>query len=151
MEPLSAILGRAQQRAQEKDLAYQGCLTPTEAYHVLQCAPLARLVDVRSRQELDMVGEIPGAVHIEWSFYPDWKPNPDFTAQLLMQVDRESLVMFICRSGIRSSDAAAIAAQAGFTESYNVLEGFEGVPEAGTGQRGKISGWKAAGLPWINK
>jgi rhodanese-related sulfurtransferase len=151
MESLSAILSRAQQRAQERGLAYEGCLTPTEAHQILLLAPAAKLVDVRSRQELDMVGRISEALHIEWSFYPDWKPNPDFVSQLLMQVDKESLVLFICRSGVRSSNAAASASQAGYAESYNVLEGFEGEAEATTGQRGKINGWKAAGLPWTNK
>ena len=151
METLSAILLRAQQRAQEKGLPYQGCLMPSEAHHLLQLAPAAKLVDVRSREELDLVGKISGAVHIEWSYYPDGKPNPNFVSQLLMQVDKESLTMFICRSGIRSSNAAATASQVGYAESYNVLEGFEGEVEATTGQRGKINGWKVAGLPWTNK
>src|ERR1039457_2808643 len=114
METLSAILARAQQRGKEKVLAYEGCLTPAEAYQVLQFAPTAKLVDVRSRQELDMVGKIPGAVHIEWSFYPDWKPNPDFVSQVDMQVDKEALVMFICRSGVRSDKAAVMAAKDGY-------------------------------------
>lgn len=151
METLSVILSRAQRRARSKGLTYEGCLTPAEAYQVLQFAPAAKLVDVRSRQELDLVGKIPGALHIEWSFYPDWEPNHDFASQLNMQVDKESLVMFICRSGVRSGNAAAIASQAGYPGSYNVLEGFEGDAEADTGQRGKINGWKVAGLPWINK
>jgi len=151
METLSTILARAQQRAKEKGLDYEGCLTPTEAYQVMQIAPAAKLVDVRSRQELDLVGKIPGSVHIEWSFYPDWKPNPDFVSQLGMQVDKEALVMFICRSGARSHNAAIAAAKASYSESYNVLEGFEGEAEAVTGHRGKIDGWKVAGLPWSNK
>ena len=124
-------------------------LTPEQASEVLQKAPNSKLVDVRSRQELDLVGRIPGAIHIEWSFYPDWKSNPDFVAQLKMQVDAESLVMFICRSGARSNHAANAAHAAGFTEAYNVLQGFEG--EADTNkQRGNINGWKKAGLPWSN-
>ena len=151
METLSTILARAQQRAKEKDAACEGCLTPAEAYQVMQLAPSAKLVDVRSRQELDLVGKIPDAVHIEWSFYPDWKPNPDFVSQLEMQLDKEALVMFICRSGVRSNTAAATAAKNGFSESYNVLEGFEGEAEIATDQRGKINGWKVAKLPWSNK
>lgn len=151
METLSTILARAQQRAKEKSLAYEGCLTPLETYQVMQLAPAAKLVDVRSRQELDLVGKIPNTMHIEWSFYPDWKPNPNFVSQLDMQVDKEALVMFICRSGARSNNAAIAAAKAGYGASYNVLEGFEGEAEAATSQRGEINGWKVAGLPWSNK
>lgn len=150
MGTLSEILGRAQARALEKDFPYAGSLTPAEAQMVLELAPSARLVDVRTRPELVLVGRVPGAAHIEWAFYPDMKPNPDFLAQLNMQVDKESLVMFLCRTGGRSHNAAAVAAQAGFTESYNILEGFEGETDHVANQRGNINGWRAAGLPWTN-
>ena len=147
---LSEILTLAQQRAKEMGLNYEGALTPSEAWQVMQLAPAAKLVDVRSRPELDLVGRIPQAAHIEWSFYPDWSPNPDFTAQLKMQIDPESLVMFICRSGARSNKAANAAHEAGYTEVYNVLEGFEGDPDHKKEQRGDVNGWRAAGLPWTN-
>jgi len=55
--------------------------------------------------------------------------------------------MFICRSGHRSHRAAALATEAGYPDCYNVLEGFEGDRDA-RGQRGKVGGWRAAGLPW---
>lgn len=147
---LSEILAHAQQRAKELGLNYEGALTPQEAWQVLELAPSAKLVDVRSRPELDLVGRIPQAAHIEWSFYPDWSPNPDFTAQLKMQIDPESLVMFICRSGARSNKAANAAHEAGYTEVYNILEGFEGDPDHKKEQRGGINGWRAADLPWTN-
>ncbi|HEY8355042.1 MAG TPA: rhodanese-like domain-containing protein [Methylophilaceae bacterium] len=150
METLNKILQVARQRAVERGLPYAGALTPVEAQQVLQKAPGARLVDVRSHAELDLVGRIPDAEHIEWAFYPGWKPNPDFISQLKMRVDPEALVMFICRSGARSNHAATAAAEAGYSEAYNVLEGFEGAADAGTGQRGKVNGWKAANLPWTN-
>ncbi|MDA0191310.1 MAG: rhodanese-like domain-containing protein, partial [Proteobacteria bacterium] len=53
----------------------------------------------------------------------------------------------LCRSGVRSHRAAALAMEAGYTECYNVLEGFEGDKDA-HGQRGKVGGWRLAGLPW---
>jgi rhodanese-related sulfurtransferase len=149
MESLSKTLEQAKQVALANGLPYAGAVTPQQAWEVLQAAPHAKLVDVRSSQELDLVGRIPGAIHIEWSYYPDWKPNPDFLTHLKMQVDNESLVMFICRSGGRSHNAAAAAQQAGYTESYNVLQGFEGEPNREK-QRGKSNGWKATSLPWSN-
>lgn len=149
MTVLSDILNMAQAQGRALGLAYAGALLPEQAWAVLQAVPAAKLVDVRSRPELDLVGRIPGAIHIEWSFYPDWKPNPDFEAQLKSQVDAESLVMFICRTGGRSNNAAMLARQLGYTEVYNVLQGFEGEANAEK-QRGTLNGWKAAGLPWSN-
>jgi rhodanese-related sulfurtransferase len=147
---LNEILARAQQRAKELGVSYEGALTPQEAWEVLQHAPAAKLVDVRSHAELDLVGRIPQAAHIEWAFYPDWNPNPDFAVQLKMQVDAESLVMFLCRTGARSNKAANAAHMAGYTEVYNILEGFEGDTSPQTKQRGGINGWQAAELPWTN-
>jgi rhodanese-related sulfurtransferase len=150
MGALNEILGRAQNRAREKNLPYAGSLLPFEAQQVLELVPTARLVDVRTQAELELVGKVPGAEHIEWAFYPGMKPNPDFLAQLTMRVDRESLIMFLCRTGGRSHQAATVAAQTGFSESYNILEGFEGDTDHVVGQRGNINGWRAAGLPWTN-
>jgi rhodanese-related sulfurtransferase len=148
METISSILERAQQRAQEMNLPYEGALYPAEALTLLQEAPGAKLVDVRSRAELDWVGRIPGAVEIEWQSYPGMRPNTDFLSYLSSQVDKESMVMFLCRSGGRSHQAAATAADSGYANCYNILEGFEGEKDA-SGHRGTRGGWKAAGLPWV--
>ncbi|THF61247.1 rhodanese-like domain-containing protein [Pseudothauera rhizosphaerae] len=147
MGTLSDLLGLAQQRAQDRKLPYQGALTPQEAWQVWQAAPGAKLVDVRTRAEWDWVGHIPGAVEIEWNTWPGAQPNPNFLTQLRQQVDPEALVLFVCRSGIRSDAAARAASGAGYNNCYNVLEGFEGDKDA-NGQRGKVGGWRHAGLPW---
>lgn len=148
MASISEILARAQERARAAGLPYEGALTPQEAWYLLQHAPHARLVDVRSRAEWDLVGTIPGAIQIEWQTYPGWQPNPYFLQQLRQAVDRESLVMFICRSGSRSHKAAEAATREGYLDCYNVLEGFEGDRDRLTQQR-TVNGWKKAGLPWV--
>lgn len=148
MDTIGSILERAQQRAQEMNLPYEGALYPAEALTLLQEAPGARLVDVRSRAELDWVGRIPGAVEIEWQSYPGMRSNSSFLSYLSSQVDKESMVMFLCRSGGRSHQAAATATESGYANCYNVLEGFEGDKDA-SGHRGTRGGWKAAGLPWV--
>jgi rhodanese-related sulfurtransferase len=150
MPTLTKILQKAKDRAQAKSLPYAGALTPKEAHEVLQLTTNAKLVDVRSRAELELVGRIPQAKHIEWAFYPGMVANQDFAAQLKMQVDKESVVIFMCRTGGRSHNAATLAAQLGFTEAYNMLEGFEGEATPETKQRCKINGWKMADLPWTN-
>ncbi len=148
MGKLKEIVTLAQQRAEALGLAYKGALTPQEAAELLHLAPGARLVDVRTRAEWDWVGRVPNAVEIEWNQYPGGVRNPNFMAELKRQVDPESLVMFLCRSGVRSDGAATLATQAGYGDCYNILEGFEGDKDA-NGQRGKIGGWRHAGLPWI--
>lgn len=147
MGKVTEILTAAQRRAKELNLPYEGALLPDEAYQIAQSAPGARLVDVRTRAELDWVGRIPGAVEIEWQGYPGMQRNPNFLAQLEQQVSKEALTMFICRSGGRSHAAAALATEAGYMDCYNVLEGFEGDKNT-DGQRNTVSGWRRAGLPW---
>jgi rhodanese-related sulfurtransferase len=147
MGKITEILNAAQQRAKEMKLPYEGALLPVEAHEIMQLTPNAKLVDVRTRAELDWVGQIPDAVSVEWAAYPGMKVNPHFVAQLEQQVDKEALVMFICRSGARSHTAAITATQAGYTDCYNVLEGFEGDKNADK-QRNTLNGWRASELPW---
>ncbi|WP_150429776.1 rhodanese-like domain-containing protein [Dechloromonas sp. CZR5] len=148
MGKLTEILTLAAERGRALERPYQGELTPTEAHALLQLAPGARLVDVRTRAEWDWVGRVPGAVEIEWNQYPGGVRNPNFVAELKRQVDPEALVLFLCRSGVRSIGAANAAAEVGYNNSYNILEGFEGDKDA-NGHRGNIGGWRKAGLPWI--
>ncbi len=147
MGKITDILGAAQQRGKNLHVAYEGALLPGEAYELMRSAPGAKLVDVRTRAELDWVGRIPGAVEIEWATYPGMQPNPHFLAELQQQVGKDALLMFICRSGHRSHNAAALATQAGYTDCYNILEGFEGDKDAEE-HRNARSGWRKAGLPW---
>lgn len=147
MGKITEILKVAQQRAKELNMPYEGVLTPKEAYEILQSAPGAKLVDVRTRAEQDWIGRVAQAVEIEWATYPGMKQNPNFLAALQQQVDKEALVLFLCRSGARSHHAAVAATQAGYADCYNILEGFEGDKSANN-QRNVLNGWRVAGLPW---
>ena len=148
MGSITEILNRAKLRANEMDLPYEGALLPTEALTFLQENSGARLVDVRSKAEWSWVGRIPGAVEIEWLVFPSMQANPDFLEHLSLQVPKESPVMFICRSGVRSNQAAIAALESGYVNCFNVLEGFEGDKDS-NGHCGVQGGWKAAGLPWV--
>jgi rhodanese-related sulfurtransferase len=140
-------LKNARQRAKEMGLPYEGALTPKEAHEVVQQGG-ATLVDVRTRAELDWVGRVPGAVEIELLAWPGSRPNADFVRQLEAAVpDKNTPLLFLCRSGGRSHNAAMLAMQSGYAETYNVLEGFEGDKDA-AGHRNTVGGWRAAGLPW---
>jgi rhodanese-related sulfurtransferase len=140
------ILENARNRAKQMGLPYEGAVTPQEA-HVLVRDGGAKLVDVRTRAELDYVGRIPGAVEVELLTYPGNRPNPNFVRDLEQKVGKDAPVLFICRSGGRSHNAAMMAMQAGYPETFNVLEGFEGDRDA-AGHRNTKGGWRHAGLPW---
>ncbi len=148
MGKLSETLALAAARGKALGLPYAGALTPAEAFAVLESAPGARLVDVRTRAELDWVGRIPGAVEVEWLRYPGMARNENFIQQLKQQVDAESTLFFLCRSGARSDQAARLATEAGFAACYNILEGFEGDKDANN-HRNTVGGWRRAGLPWV--
>jgi len=86
---------------------------------------------------------------IPWNDGPDWDINPHFVGQVKKAVGHSTNrpVVLICRSGNRSIDAGLALEAAGFSNVYNVLEGFEGDLDENH-QRGKLGGWRRAALPW---
>ena len=149
MSDTTELLTAARQRATTAGLPYAGALTPAEAWALLQSDPRCRLVDVRSRAEWEFVGRVPGAVEIEWKSWPGMVPNAGFVDALRTAVTgaEQPRLLFLCRSGGRSHDAAVAANTAGLGECFNVLEGFEGDRDARQ-HRNTVGGWRAAGLPW---
>jgi rhodanese-related sulfurtransferase len=148
MDQVQVVLEQGAQRGASLAAPYSGALLPSEAYYLMQHLSGAVLVDVRCAAEWQFVGHVPNAVCIEWKTYPGMQPNPQFVAQLARLVEPEATVMMMCRTGMRSDEAARAAFQAGYGAVYNVLEGFEGEKDS-AGQRGRVSGWKARGLPWM--
>lgn len=152
MTVLSELLQLAHQRGQAKQLPYSGAVTPQEAYTLLQVDPNVKLIDVRTNAERDWVGRVAIAPEqhaaVQWNLYPDGTPNPDFISQLREVADKEQVLLFLCRSGVRSRHAATAAMENGFRHCFDVLEGFEGDKDE-NGHRKTVSGWCKAGLPWI--
>ncbi|MBL4666785.1 MAG: rhodanese-like domain-containing protein [Sneathiella sp.] len=137
------------------DLGYAGDVTVAQAWKMLDENPGAVLVDVRTTAEWAYVG-LPDLAKlgkscqtISWVQFPAMAPNPNFLAELKnIQRDTSAPVLFLCRSGVRSIAAAIASTGAGFTNSYNILEGFEGNHDADR-HRGSLGGWKVAGLDWV--
>jgi rhodanese-related sulfurtransferase len=152
MPTLADILATACQRGQAEQLPYAGAVTPQEAYALLQADRNIKLVDVRTNAERDWIGSvaIPKAQHaaIQWNLYPTGAPNPDFLAQLAQQEPTDQVLLFLCRSGVRSRHAAKLATENGYTRCFDILEGFEGDKDA-AGHRKTVAGWCKAGLPWV--
>lgn len=151
--PTSAeLLAIARQRGQAHQLPYAGALTPQEAYALLQSDPAVKLVDVRTNAERDWIGrpDIAPQQHtaVQWNVYPGGTPNPDFLQQLGHVSDKADVLLFLCRSAVRSRHAAKLATENGYANCFDVLEGFEGEKDA-EGHRKTVNGWCHAGLPWI--
>lgn len=138
---------------------FKGDIAARDAWALLERDPTATLVDVRTRAEWTYVG-LPdlrpvgrSAVLLEWQSYPDMQVNPAFLTGLKAELDRRGLgpsapVLFLCRSGVRSLAAARAAAAEGYSETWNIAGGFEG-PLDPEGHRGRVDGWKANSLPWV--
>jgi rhodanese-related sulfurtransferase len=76
-------------------------------------------------------------------------PNPDFVEQLAATgAGKDDVLLFLCRSGVRSRHAATLATAHGYTNCYDILQGFEGDKDS-HGHRKTVGGWCQAGLPWI--
>ena len=133
---------------------YAGDLRPAEAWALLEKDPKAVLVDVRTAPEWGFVGvpRLDGigkeTLCVSWQAYPDMARNEDFAGAVAAKgVGKDQPVLLLCRSGARSRAAAIALTAAGFGPCYNVAEGFEGDRD-GDLHRGRVGGWKVAGLPW---
>lgn len=124
---------------------YAGDVAPQLACDWWQAGD-AVLVDVRTDAEREWVGFVPGAVPVAWKQWPGMAMNPQFDEALRASVPVGKKALLLCRSGVRSIAAAKRATELGIT-AYNILEGFEGNPDAAA-QRGHTGGWRQRGLPW---
>jgi rhodanese-related sulfurtransferase len=122
-------------------------LKPRDASAFLHDNPQAVLIDCRSEMEYLFVGHPTSAQHVAWNDGPDWDINPHFIGQVKKIASMNRPVVLICRSGQRSIAAGVELEKAGFTEVYNVLEGFEGALDENH-RRGTLGGWRKEGLPW---
>ena len=120
------------------------------------------IIDVRTPEEYLFVGhpimawKIPIAIQSYlWDYEKRKFPMTllgDFVARVKEIVTMDRTIMLMCRSGGRSAIAVNILAQAGFTNVYQIIDGFEGdlVEDPSSvfnGQRLK-NGWKNSGLHW---
>ena len=137
--------------------SYAGDVSALEAWQLLSEQETAVLVDCRTAAEWAYVG-VPdlGALRkpllrAAWQLYPGMERNPAFEDELASEgASPGATVVFICRSGARSKAAAIAMTAAGFSRCLNLAGGFEG-PADEDGHRGRIDGWKAAGLPWVQE
>ena len=138
-------------------------VTASEAYAMWKADPdKVKILDCRTPQEYVYVGHAPMAYNIPSKLWTGkWneekkefslEENPDFetTAKKVFKTDDPILVM--CRSGHRSAESVNRLAKAGFTNVYNIVDGFEGdkIKDEESYYNGKRmkNGWRNSDAPW---
>ena len=131
-------------------------LSPPQAFEFVNENQRAVLIDVRSSMEFLFVGHPKGGVHVPWIDAPEWVINPQFITEVRKVMlggvgavghTGDAPVVLICRSGKRSLEAGILLIDNGFSEVYNIDEGFEGELDD-THHRSTVGGWRYHGLPW---
>ena len=141
-------LADVKSQAEASGLSYAGGVSPALAWQLFSSGR-ALLVDVRTAEERKFVGHVPDSLHVPWATGTALTRNPRFARELEAKLGgKDTVALLLCRSGKRSVLAAEVAAKAGLTNVFNVLEGFEGEIDAQQ-QRGKDDGWRFHGLPWV--
>lgn len=140
-------------------LLWTGCLlcsagpvksvSSVEAFEMVQ-QPDTYLIDVRSVAEYVFVGHPQMAYSIPLLFWnedrAEMESNARFVLDLQDRFQASDRLIFICRSGGRSANAARMAQKSGFSEVFNVEKGFEGDKD-NDGYR-TVNGWKNSQLPY---
>lgn len=136
--------------------SYAGEIDPRQAWKLLQEDSASQLIDVRTAPEWIFTGSADlraagkSTLLISWKHYPSHQINPNFIGEVesaLGGAPKNTTLICMCRTGGRSLDAAVALTNAGYTQCFNLTDGFEG-PQNGAGQRGTVAGWKASQLPW---
>lgn len=141
-------------------------LSPADAAAAIEADPGIVFIDVRDPIEIYFIGHAEGidaivpvaTATLEYDAKRQGYKmvgNPNFVAEVGKVMAREGKgkddpLIIMCRSGHRSAAAVRILIEAGYTNVWNMVEGFEGDKDKETGARSK-NGWRNAGLPWTYK
>ena len=129
-------------------------ISSRECFEKLSIEVNSQLIDVRTKPEWIYVG-VPDlssinkkVIFVSWQVYPEMGTNKFFENQILeSNIKKDNNLYFICRSGNRSNNAAKFLASRGFSNCFNVIDGFEGKINHES-QRALIDGWQFNNLPW---
>jgi rhodanese-related sulfurtransferase len=129
-------------------------ITALQAWELLKTKANACLVDVRTAAEWTFVG-VPDLksinktpIFISLYKYQDRQLNMHFAEDLKKQVpEKDTTILFTCRSGGRSLEASKVAFSLGYKKIYNIVDGFEGHLDKNS-HRNSYEGWKFSKLPW---
>ncbi|MGB0681838.1 MAG: rhodanese-like domain-containing protein [Magnetovibrionaceae bacterium] len=164
---LNAALAADKPSNAKKQTKAELYLTAVEAHQLLQAKPEAILIDVRDPAEQMFTGATAEAdlfVPLKRMDTSAWnakkqtfamKDNPAFADRVeaglaKLQAGKDTPLIFMCRSGSRSSKAADRMFARGYTQTYTIIDGFEGAPLKEGVSKGvrALNGWRNSGLPW---
>lgn len=124
--------------------AYAGDISVHDAWRMLQENPHTILVDVRTPEEWQQIGTTDltqvkkEAILLSWRTLPGMRLNPVFEMELAAKFPgTDTPILFLCKAGGRSQEAAIAMTHHGYTHCYNITGGFE-------------FGWKPNQLPCRN-
>jgi rhodanese-related sulfurtransferase len=138
-------------------------VTSAEAFEMWKANPeKVKIIDVRTPEEFAFVGHAEMAWNVPLAFVNyhrdagktkhsvQW--NPDFVDEVKGLAGPDDILLVTCRSGDRGAMAVNQLAAAGFTNTFNIIDGVEGdkVDDPGSVYHGKRmrNGWKNT-APWI--
>ena len=129
-------------------------ISSQECFEKLSIEFHSHLIDVRTRPEWsyvcapDLSSINKKVIFVSWQVYPEMGTNKFFENQILeSNIKKDNNLYFICRSGNRSNNAAEFLSSRGFSNCFNVIDGFEGKLNH-EHQRALIDGWQFNNLPW---
>jgi rhodanese-related sulfurtransferase len=138
-------------------------VTSFEAYEMWKANPdKVKIVDCRTQEEYSFVGHSGMAYNIPSKLWTgkwneekkdyDLQDNPDFESYAKNKFALSDSIFVMCRSGHRSASSVNRLTKAGFTNVYNITDGFEGdkIKDEESYLNGKRikNGWKNSGAPW---
>ena len=122
-------------------------ITAVEAYKLMKIIQNSVLIDVRTEKEWKEGGvvtldhEFVKILLLSWRLLPDMVLNQSFIKEISAKIlDNSANLFFMCRSGVRSFEAANFVLQHGYLNCYNISDGFE--------SNQNDYGWKNNNLPW---
>ncbi|MGN0918163.1 MAG: rhodanese-like domain-containing protein [Oxalobacter sp.] len=104
MEPEN-IIAQAKITAQAKDLRYAGDITLQQAWQLVKNRK-AVIIDVRTPEEYQQIGHIPGSQLITWQSDTPAVVNPQFIPEIEKRFLKDTTLLLICRASKRSVNAA---------------------------------------------
>ena len=126
-----------------------------QTWDLLTAEEGSKLIDVRTAEEWKLTGIADlqsinkQVVLLSWQIWPEMEINQSFMQSINnIFEDKNTKLLFICRSGGRSLQAANAAHEAGYSNCYNVCDGFEG-KLSNDRHRNSSNGWKFNNLPWF--
>lgn len=120
-------------------------ISSLNAHEMLKINNNTIMIDVRTSDEWKLAG-VPKInksqiIFLSWRLLPEMLVNNQFKKQFMLNaIDQNNDLLFLCRSGVRSKEATEFISNLGYSNCYNISDGFEG----GAGG----IGWKQNDLPW---